>query len=285
MPDLMITRFLSSVGRSLSKSWVWVSLVGLSLVGVATSARAATYNFYFNNTEQGANSTANPTVVVKEDPNGVAKVVTPEPSPSPSEAPSTVELKPEPTVAAEPSGVQTARTYPRGRELTEFDNSLWRFQLGFSSVSATQDRKRKSSPFEYTSSYSAYNSSRGYGSSYESNSVNDRSGGVSLSLSRGLSRDITLTGTVLWEGDTVRGRQFMVEGQWMPIGADIFWQERGWQFGALGGVSTFRDGKSGVSPYVGLKTDFFIAPTIFATLSARRGSGFSQTELGVGVRI
>lgn len=47
----------------------WQIAVGLSLglLGLAWGVRGATYNFYFNNTEQGANSTATPTVRVSTD--------------------------------------------------------------------------------------------------------------------------------------------------------------------------------------------------------------------------
>src|SRR4051794_19080532 len=47
---------------------VWQLLVGvvLSIMALAWVAYGATYNFYFNNTEQGPNSTANPSVSVKD---------------------------------------------------------------------------------------------------------------------------------------------------------------------------------------------------------------------------
>lgn len=68
--------------------FVWFSLVILMAM---QSARAGTYNFYFNNTEQGDNSSATPSVVVKDGMGASASpvaspspVISPEPSPVPS---------------------------------------------------------------------------------------------------------------------------------------------------------------------------------------------------------
>jgi uncharacterized iron-regulated membrane protein len=48
--------------------YVWHVLIGLifGIVCLASITWAATYNFYFNNTEQGNNSTATPTVTVTD---------------------------------------------------------------------------------------------------------------------------------------------------------------------------------------------------------------------------
>ena len=286
--DSQIHLFMNQVRLSFRQNWFWITLVAAGLASASGVARAATYNFYFNNTEQGANSTASPTVVVKEDDHGNAKLVSPEPSPSPSPTVSTaVELKPEPAPES-PVAQESVRSYSQGRESAPFDNSLWRYQLGFSGLRSNFNRKSRLDPLDSAfgngstfsnSSYSTY-------SSASSSSNYGPSSGVSLSLSRGISRDLTVNATVLWEQDTVSGREFLAELQWMPIAADIFWQERGWQFGVLGGLSTFEGpSKAPVSPYVGLKTDFYFSPTIFTSLAFRNGTGFSQSELNVGVRI
>ena len=73
-------------------SWMFVVL-GL-LHGLA-EAHAATYNFYFNNAEQGANSTANPSVTVQA---GEPSKVASEPGALPAKEPEVEEPSEPPAV-------------------------------------------------------------------------------------------------------------------------------------------------------------------------------------------
>jgi hypothetical protein len=60
---------------------------------LSSDAKAATYNFYFNNTEQGANSNANPTVTVQDGKvvtNGTASATSTETNTATTSSPSTM---------------------------------------------------------------------------------------------------------------------------------------------------------------------------------------------------
>ncbi|MBL7716701.1 MAG: hypothetical protein JNL01_14650 [Bdellovibrionales bacterium] len=91
-------------------------LAGTLGVAMALQAKAATYNFYFNNTEQGDGSTANPNVHVVPLPEGGAQVLTgPDAvaakagaSPTPSPSPSVAEAQAVPVPAAQGESVQAA---------------------------------------------------------------------------------------------------------------------------------------------------------------------------------
>lgn len=89
------------VSLKFDTSIIWLGLTAGLLLGLiaARPARAATYNLYFNGTEQGANSTANPSVTVQA-PEGesssneaspdsnAAQAATPAPTPAPEQNPS-----------------------------------------------------------------------------------------------------------------------------------------------------------------------------------------------------
>ena len=62
----------------LRNEWRWFTVVATGLFGGFYLANAATYNFYFNGTEQGDNSTATPTVTVNDD--GKSKIPAPQAS-------------------------------------------------------------------------------------------------------------------------------------------------------------------------------------------------------------
>ena len=51
----------------LRNEWRWFLVVSSGLLGGLLVSRAATYNFHFNSTEQGDNSTATPTVIINDD--------------------------------------------------------------------------------------------------------------------------------------------------------------------------------------------------------------------------
>ena len=72
-------------------------LLLISNLVLAVFARAATYNFYFNNTEQGANSTASPSVTVSD--GKVVKTTPLEPTAAADGVSSTAVLPVEPTLA------------------------------------------------------------------------------------------------------------------------------------------------------------------------------------------
>lgn len=67
-PSLEATGYgLKTVGRTLTRA-VCATVLGAAAFGPVSSAMGAVYNLYFNNTEQGPNSVANPHLVVS--PNG-----------------------------------------------------------------------------------------------------------------------------------------------------------------------------------------------------------------------
>ncbi|MBL7716702.1 MAG: hypothetical protein JNL01_14655 [Bdellovibrionales bacterium] len=70
-------------------------------------ASAGTYNFFFNNTEQGANGNAAPTLTVGQPPVAAASSV-PVPSPGPSHAAPVAEAAPSPVPSAVPSAAAPA---------------------------------------------------------------------------------------------------------------------------------------------------------------------------------
>jgi hypothetical protein len=63
----------NSIRRFLRQSWQILAGLALAFFGLAYVAWGATYNFYFNNTEQGDNSTATPAVTITEDGKVVKK--------------------------------------------------------------------------------------------------------------------------------------------------------------------------------------------------------------------
>ena len=79
-------------------------LVVCSGLAAALGAHAAVYNLYFNNTEQGDNSTANPQVKVEQTPDGVVVAKKPSTDPaSPAAAPSNAAPATPPTAAGAPN--------------------------------------------------------------------------------------------------------------------------------------------------------------------------------------
>jgi hypothetical protein len=108
----------------------WKLLVGLviGLCGLAYVAWGATYNFYFNNTEQGDNSTATPSVTVS-DGKATKTPGTPEaqPSPGPSAAP-VVTASPTPVEPPAPIGPAPAPATAENRSEARLSmlSQFWR---------------------------------------------------------------------------------------------------------------------------------------------------------------
>jgi hypothetical protein len=82
--------------RLVLNSLAWAFVI-LSLIYGLAEVRAAEYNFYFNNAEQGSNSSASPSVTVKTTPEGKIQSVTA----PPSEAPENEENSSQDSVASE----------------------------------------------------------------------------------------------------------------------------------------------------------------------------------------
>lgn len=95
-------------------------LLALVAVSLPSSAQAATYNFYFNNTEQGANSNASPSVIVQD-----GKLV---PNDADPETADTAVASPAPTTAPPSEGGNVVTAVP-AMEST-FPDAKWKFSLG-----------------------------------------------------------------------------------------------------------------------------------------------------------
>lgn len=79
----------------------WRALAGLLVATQAAPLHAATYNFYFNNTEQGNNSTATPSLTVQDGKMVPTTSASPTPDASASPAPAAPQAAPAPQASQE----------------------------------------------------------------------------------------------------------------------------------------------------------------------------------------
>ena len=98
-----------------------IAAIGAGLFGLA-AAHAATYNFYFNNTEQGDHSTATPSVTVTD--GKMEKKPGAEPSPAPAAV--AAQETPPPAVAAPAPAAVVAAAEPSSTARARARRTAWR---------------------------------------------------------------------------------------------------------------------------------------------------------------
>lgn len=174
----------------LQDEWMLAAVAGALILLAAWNAEAATYNFYFNNAEQGDNSTAAPSVVVHDKGEGQAPVVQKVPDPQPSAVPSgqAAGITPEPASPSPTSSNESVvpAYLPQPSDLMSKINRRWfRLQGGYSAVGTVQPKNDSYTTYSYSSDY-------GY-STYSSSGSSHGRGGYELSATLLPSKYVGLT--------------------------------------------------------------------------------------------
>ena len=128
--------------------WFWNALICVSVALLAV-ANAATYNIYFNNTEQGPNSTATPSMTVTGA--GAPPIAQPSPAVTASAQPETAAPMPAPVL--QNASVQTSEA-PRA----ESKESRWTITAMYSGASSIG--KPEDMSYYYGGEYSPYEDNR-----------------------------------------------------------------------------------------------------------------------------
>jgi hypothetical protein len=232
-----------------------IAMVILSLVGFMRGVQAATYNVLFNNVEQGAGSTANPTVhvadgkAVKSEGTSVNPLATMEPAPSPAASPAAA---PEKTVAA---GNGTAPA-PEGNKLRRA-----RFALGGAVLGQNRGDLESGSKW-----------------------------GGSLNASYFFLDELGVNAFTGW----TPGRSALVgtELEFVPLHATFFGQPRFIELGALAGASTLGRSQglwgtvhAGARATVNFSDRYGLTATVRTNLTDRSRYDYLLAEVGLTVRL
>lgn len=214
----------------------------LGMIYLSTNARAATYNFYFNNTEQGDNSTASPNLSVKDgkqEESAKSEVETGVPADSNENAQPTIEPIQSQPIQPEATAMRLMRdkwTRSMAEPVHFYDYYPFRFDLGAALVSMRRETSNFfiNPRFDFGKVNMTPRKSK-FGLIYAGVSyyVNDK---ASASLNLG-------------------SFQFL-EVAWLPWNYSNARQKyyRKIEFGVLGGLSTtFKEKNGGVKPHIGAR--------------------------------
>jgi len=279
------------------KTTKWVGLAGI-MVGsfmVSGVAFAATYNFYFNNTEQGDNSTATPNVTVQQDDKGGPAKVTKTggdigPNPMASAVPAVMEervttpiVAPAEPIEQEPRASIDANTR---QHFFGSDSPFRHFSMGLGL--AVLDRNEPASsgsvsdPFGNTSY------------SYSSSPGTSTTGGLVLTLGYDFNRDVGLRAFAVAYSDgnsmdyTADSKTDWAEGadlELTPLHIKVGRRENFIDLGAIAGATLYKETSDAVRPFGGPRVNVNFSNAIQATTSYRFSSAYNMLEMGVAFRI
>lgn len=221
----------------MSKKWKVFFGASLGCVTTVTAVWGATYNFYFNNTEQGPNSTASPSLSVvdgKPSSSGAQKTVT---NLTEGDAPAAKTEVPAVASAQAPAVAKTASS-THVEPKSDDDSHFWRFGLSAGFV-GWQDSGSVNGPY------------------YGGGSPTNNRGVALLSLGLFPAREIGLN---LFAGIRSSGFDDNVtpifggaEIEIVPLKISIFRATHLLEFAALGGVSKLTPTSEGVHVHVGAR--------------------------------
>lgn len=241
--------------------------------GMGSLAFAATYNLYFNNTEQGDNSTATPSVTIQQDANG--KLVDAKKDPGVSQTPVTEPQTPEAVPPAEPAPVAAPAPAPVATSVAttpapESRENKWRF-----GVMAMWAKERD----VYSNEYDMYRSD---GSSYVESYMLDRETpalGLSLAYS-----PLSYLGFNFFAG----AGEFPLWGAELevtPIKINLFGFQDAFELGFMaGGTSLARAHGNAVSLHAGLRAGWNFGERWQISASARGNLGFLAGDAGLSYK-
>lgn len=249
--------------RSLVHIGLWLSGTG----GVLGLAGAATYNLYFNNVEQGDNSTATPSVSLSTDANG--KVVEAKKDPGTPEAtpPAPAEETPAPATTPAPTAQSTAMV----NTTSSTANYKWRAIVSTGILN-------ESSGGYFNDPYVSHSGDGGY-SSYNYY-YND---GVSFNGSLGYF-PLEYMGFNAFVGvaDKLYGG---FELEITPIKFNFFGFKDALEIGGMVGISTLAAAQGNVaSAHLGLRAGWNFGERWLLSANVRGNAGFVSGDAGLGMR-
>jgi hypothetical protein len=242
--------------------FAWLTAVFMMLSGFAVwSVFAATFNTYFNNVEQGNNGTSNNTIHIdgagKASDAQSATTAATTPAVTPSAVPvSTDALAPAP-VAPVATSVATRADLP------ETPREGYRhFMVGASGL-LFNDRRDNFAP-----------------------NINHDTGGGSLSLGYGITRDIGVRltgGAYAFSNNNQDAKGFAaLDAEVMPIHVGLFRAENALELGVLGGANIVNGQLGG---HGGLRANVNFSETFSLTAAVRVGREFNTEEAGIAIRM
>ncbi len=272
--------------RALRELWVLAIGVFVGFFSVIWVAYGATYNFYFNNSEQGNNSTASPTVHVsdgKGETSGAPQAAA-GPSPSPSQLP-IVQASPAPTpeqavpaTATEAAPAAAALSSSSSARLAELEadeerrHVFRRVRLSGGGVLVSQSQNKIYNSSYYPSSSFGFHSQQ-YGAM----------GNLGVYLAKPLALNIFFGGyEQKGNGKAFAGADLEI----IPLRVSI------WRFtdliegGLLVGASSIRKSAYNLATaHVGARLSFNLGDQWTITAAGRGNQGYIMAEAGIGIRL
>ena len=244
--------------------FAWLIAVFIVLSGFAVwSVFAATFNTYFNNVEQGSNSTSTNSIHVDgtgrvPDAQNGAQNTAALPGATPSSVPTS-------ETAAPSTGAQApaAATVATKTDLPEVPREGYRhFVVGAAGL-LFSDRRSDFSP-----------------------SINHNTGGGSLSLGYGFTRDFGLRltgGAYAFSNNNQNAKGFgAFEAEVMPIHVGLFRAENALELGVVGGADIVGNQLGG---HGGVRANVNFSETFSLTAAVRVGREFNTEEAGIAIRM
>ncbi|OFZ18610.1 MAG: hypothetical protein A2X94_01580 [Bdellovibrionales bacterium GWB1_55_8] len=284
--------------------WAFV-MAGLTALVLSTGASAATYNFYFNNTEQGDNSTASPALNVQD-----GKNVSPTPQETPAAQPTPLAF-PDAAAAALANASSNALKSLGGNQETPVPAAPDAAGASLANASSASLNSpsgifnREYRPFRLMVGAAAvteqgthtYISGMGTTESYED--FGDMRFGGAASLALYLSRrsavnffggmqQVTYSDTEDFYPTTAdQLRAYAgVELELMPIHLSLFGVEDIFEAGILLGATTLRKAPGNIaSAQAGVRLNFNFGNDWGLTAAGRANMGFIMAEAGLAFRI
>ncbi|OFZ83189.1 MAG: hypothetical protein A2583_01880 [Bdellovibrionales bacterium RIFOXYD1_FULL_53_11] len=251
----------------------WAITVGITtgVLGVSWVAMGATYNFYFNNTEQGPNSTASPSLSVSGDgmANGQKPTTLPNASPTPTAeaSPAPEAAKPQ-AAAADQAGasVAAAPEPPSGKH----------WLIGAKMSLAFQTMGEKHADMSHEGPFANYGGVVGIGYQFTKDlGINAYGGGTRVN------------DAFPYRG-TVHKPAFFAGGELevMPVRISLGRFEDLLQFGAMIGASSFRRSEENIgSLHAGLRLNLNFGHGWGLSTAVRGNLGYLQSEAGLLIRL
>lgn len=285
-----------------TKKWIGLASITIGSMMVSGVAFAATYNFYFNNTEQGDNSTATPNVTVEQDDKGGPVKVTKaggDPMPAASATPAVMEQRVTTPVQApaQPVEDEPRATSEISKKYILADNGPFRhFSMGLGI--AVLDRKDLSNNYTYNYSDSSDPFSSNYG--YSSSGSTAATGGLMLTVGYDFTRDIGLRGFAVAYSDnpnnTSSGEVSSDATDWAyggdleltPVHFKVGRHENLIDLGAMVGATTYKSASDSVTEWKafgGPRVNLNITDGIQITSSYRFSQYYNMFEIGAALRI
>jgi hypothetical protein len=279
------------------KTTKWIGLAGVTIASLLVSgvAFAATYNFYFNNTEQGDNSTATPNVTVEQDDKGGPAKVTKtggDPMPAASAVPAVMEQRvmvpvqaPAQPVESEPRAmVQTTKRY-----LLAEDGGFKHFSMGLG-VGVLDRKNAVGGSYQYNDPNDPFS-----GYSVSSGSESSATGGLMLTMGYDFTRDIGVRAFAIAYSDSTEytsdDKTDWAEGadlELTPIHVKIGHRENLIDLGGMVGGTNYKassDADAEWKVFGGPRMNVNITDAIQVTASYRFSELYNMFELGAAIRI